>query len=147
LIAAACVNEAVKIGTYCSHPVENYMMYMGQTSIYTNTFQYEKNPVTYSLFNFQSSPGLLCLFWQNSQKDHIKKHEVTRLPSIVLHFSIYHIFNSLKEDPVFLLQNPTINSSDGLLYIPKPLHLEEAHHYKLELTFQYFQFVLYLIIF
>jgi len=31
IIAAACVNEAVKILTFCSESLNNYMMYMGTT--------------------------------------------------------------------------------------------------------------------
>lgn len=33
------------------------------------------------------------------------------------------------------LQNPSIESSKGLLYIPKPQSLEEKHRHKLDLTF------------
>jgi len=41
LIAAACSNEAFKIMTGCSKRIEDYMMFMGQTGIYTNTFPYQ----------------------------------------------------------------------------------------------------------
>merc|ERR1711933_572692 len=43
LISAALVGEAVKIQTYCGPVLSNYMMYMGQTGVYTHTFVYEKN--------------------------------------------------------------------------------------------------------
>jgi hypothetical protein len=33
------------------------------------------------------------------------------------------------------LQNPTIESSKGILYAPKPPSLEEKHRHKLDLTF------------
>jgi len=29
IIAASCVSEAIKIGTYCSKSLDNYMQYMG----------------------------------------------------------------------------------------------------------------------
>merc|ERR1719510_711778 len=42
LISAALVAEAIKISTYCGPVLNNYMMYMGQTGVYTHTFEYEK---------------------------------------------------------------------------------------------------------
>merc|ERR1711874_804915 len=42
LISAALVSEAIKISTYCGPVLNNYMMYMGQTGVYTHTFEYEK---------------------------------------------------------------------------------------------------------
>jgi ubiquitin-activating enzyme E1 C len=43
LVSAACVNEALKVATYCAKSMDNYMMYMGQAGIYASTFKYEKN--------------------------------------------------------------------------------------------------------
>jgi len=40
LVSAACVNEALKILMGCNNFMDNYMMYMGQTGVYTNTFIY-----------------------------------------------------------------------------------------------------------
>ena len=40
LVSAACVNEALKILMGCNNFMDNYMMYMGQTGVYTNTFVY-----------------------------------------------------------------------------------------------------------
>merc|ERR1711988_1596242 len=42
LISAALVSEALKVSTYCGPVLNNYMMYMGQTGVYTHTFPYEK---------------------------------------------------------------------------------------------------------
>ena len=42
LISAACVNEVVKVLSYASHSLNSYMMYMGSTGVYTNTFEYER---------------------------------------------------------------------------------------------------------
>jgi NEDD8-activating enzyme E1 len=42
LVSAACVNEAVKILSGCNFNMDNYMMYMGQTGVFTNTFVYER---------------------------------------------------------------------------------------------------------
>jgi len=44
LIAASCVNEALKLITQ-SHPsMENYYMYMGWTGIHSHTYKTEKHP-------------------------------------------------------------------------------------------------------
>ena len=42
IVAAACVNEVVKLLTFCSQTLNTYMMYMGSTSIYSHTFVYER---------------------------------------------------------------------------------------------------------
>jgi ubiquitin-activating enzyme E1 C len=46
LVSAACVNEAVKILSGCNFNMDNYMMYMGQTGVFTNTFVYEREEVS-----------------------------------------------------------------------------------------------------
>lgn len=43
LISAACTNEALKVATYCNYSVNNYYMFMGQTSVYTSTFPFDKD--------------------------------------------------------------------------------------------------------
>jgi len=40
LVSAACVTEALKILSGCNFHMNNYMMYMGQTGVFTNTFVY-----------------------------------------------------------------------------------------------------------
>ena len=42
LISAACVNEALKLLTGCNTYLVNYMQYMGQTGVFTHTFEYER---------------------------------------------------------------------------------------------------------
>ena len=44
LISAACVNEVTKVISFASHSLNSYMMYMGATGVYTNTFEYERKP-------------------------------------------------------------------------------------------------------
>lgn len=45
LISAACVTECFKLLSGCNHHLNNYMMYMGQTGVYTNTFEYNREDV------------------------------------------------------------------------------------------------------
>jgi len=44
IIAASCVNEAFKIATTCNPFLNNYMMYAGDHSVYTYTFEYQRKP-------------------------------------------------------------------------------------------------------
>ncbi|KAK4688751.1 NEDD8-activating enzyme E1, partial [Tremellales sp. Uapishka_1] len=44
IIAASCCNEAFKIATTCAPFLSNYMMYVGNDSVYTFTFEHEKRP-------------------------------------------------------------------------------------------------------
>lgn len=42
LVSAACVNEALKLATYCNNSVKGCMMYMGQTGVSGHTFEYDR---------------------------------------------------------------------------------------------------------
>ncbi|GFZ51385.1 NEDD8-activating enzyme E1 catalytic subunit [Saitozyma sp. JCM 24511] len=42
IIAASCCNEAFKIATTCAPFLSNYMMYVGNDSVYAYTFEYDK---------------------------------------------------------------------------------------------------------
>jgi ubiquitin-activating enzyme E1 C len=42
LISAACVNEALKVITWCSKSLDNYFMYMGHTGVYANTYRHDR---------------------------------------------------------------------------------------------------------
>lgn len=44
IIASACVLEALKFATTCAPFLNNYMMYTGNDSVYTYTFEHEKRP-------------------------------------------------------------------------------------------------------
>ena len=49
--------------------------------------------------------------------------------------TLQEFLNKIKVD--FRLTKPSVDSSDkGTLYIPHPPSLEQAHHFKLELTFR-----------
>ena len=42
IIAAACVNETVKLLSFCSQTLNTYMMYMGSAGVYSHTFVFEQ---------------------------------------------------------------------------------------------------------
>jgi ubiquitin-activating enzyme E1 C len=42
IVSAACVNETVKLLTFCSQTLNTYMMFMGKSGVYSHTFVYEK---------------------------------------------------------------------------------------------------------
>jgi len=42
LISAACVAEALKVTSFCSYSLDNWLMYMGQNGCYTNTYSVQK---------------------------------------------------------------------------------------------------------
>jgi len=44
IISASCATEVFKIITQSSSYLKNYMMYSGIDGVYTNTFNYDKNP-------------------------------------------------------------------------------------------------------
>lgn len=52
LVSAACVNEAIKVLSGCNFHMNNYMMYMGQTGVFTNTFVYEREEVNTQLNSY-----------------------------------------------------------------------------------------------
>ena len=103
IIAATCVNEAIKYITFCSQSLNSYMMYMGSEGIHTHTFAYEQKedcPVcTSTVRKVHASPTMLL-------KDLIQIH---------------------LKDSSLRLSSPSIVSGTGkTLYMPKPPMLEEA---------------------
>jgi hypothetical protein len=46
IISAACVTETIKILTNCNYVLDNYMQYLGQTSVHTNTYKTDQLPVS-----------------------------------------------------------------------------------------------------
>jgi len=44
LVSALCVNEAIKVLSWCSFGLNNYFMYMGQDGVYSRTWEYMLNP-------------------------------------------------------------------------------------------------------
>ena len=112
IISAACVTEALKVATYVSNPIDNYLMFIGQNGIHTVTLQVEKD-----------EDCLIC-----SQKP----------ISITLKntMKLKEFLQLLKDDARFRMSDPSIGGNSGPIYMPKPPVLEEKHRFKLELTFE-----------
>lgn len=102
IIAAACVNEAIKYITFCSQNLNSYMMYMGSEGVHCHTFAYE-----------QKDDCPVCT--STVQKMTISK--TTTLNELLQEF---------RAGPL-RLKSPSLVSSGGkTLYMQKPPALEKA---------------------
>eukprot|EP00590_Aulacoseira_subarctica_P005045 CAMPEP_0172431690 /NCGR_PEP_ID=MMETSP1064-20121228/59605_1 /TAXON_ID=202472 /ORGANISM="Aulacoseira subarctica , Strain CCAP 1002/5" /LENGTH=447 /DNA_ID=CAMNT_0013178549 /DNA_START=61 /DNA_END=1407 /DNA_ORIENTATION=- len=104
IIAAACVNEAVKILSFCSESLNNYMMYMGTTGLYNHTFVYERK---------EDCP--VCT--SSVQKITLPKS-----------FSLNQLIQMLIDGGAInlRLKQPSITTNKKTLYMQKPPSLEKA---------------------
>jgi len=103
LVSAVCVQEAVKLLTFCSQTLNTYMMYMGSTGVYTHTFIYEKK---------EDCP--VC-------SSAVRKMTVS--PSMTLN----ELLHTLREGDL-RLKSPSVTAADSgkTLYMQKPPALEKA---------------------
>ena len=101
IIAAACCNEAFKIATGCNPYLTNYMMYTGDDSIYTYTFEHEQKPD--------------CPVCGNLAKN------ITVNPNLTLQ----QFIETLSERPEAQLKKPTLRTESTSLYFQSPPSLEE----------------------
>jgi NEDD8-activating enzyme E1 len=101
IIAASCCNEALKIMTSCNPFLDNYMMYSGDDSVYTYTFQHEKKddcPVCGNLArNMDVNPNI----------------------------TLEDFITSLGERAEAQLKKPSITKEGASLYFQSPPALEE----------------------
>lgn len=112
IISAAVCAEALKISTYCGPMLETYMMYMGQTGVYTHTFLYEKKDDC-----MVCGGGLLAL---------------TRPPNSTLQ----ELLEALSNHPSYQFTRPSISGSCGVVFIQSPAPLRQQHEYKLTQSLQ-----------
>jgi ubiquitin-activating enzyme E1 C len=102
IIAAACVNEAVKFLTYCSQNLNSYMMYNGSEGVHSLTFAYQ-----------QKEDCPVCT-------STVKKISISRGSTL----------NELIQrlcDGSLRLKTPSLVSASGTtLYMQKPPALEQA---------------------
>ena len=105
IIAAACCNEAFKLATssvQCLGFENNYMMYSGNDSIYTYTFNHERKPD--------------CPVCSNQARPLEVDPEET----------LQELLDSLAVRPDAQLKKPTIRAENKSLYMRFPASLEEA---------------------
>ncbi|KAG5363741.1 NEDD8-activating enzyme E1 catalytic subunit [Yarrowia sp. B02] len=101
IIAASCCNEAFKVATTCVPFLNNYMMYSGDNSVYTYTFEHQKRP---------DCPvcGIQVM------KYVVKKGE-----------TLENLIERLREDPAVKVKNPSLRTASKSLYMAQPKELEE----------------------
>ncbi|KAF3082645.1 hypothetical protein TWF569_006616 [Orbilia oligospora] len=108
IVAASCCSEALKIATTASPYLDNYMMYTGDESVYTYTFQHEKKddcPVCGNL------PQALTVDPESTLEQLMEK---------------------LQERPETTLKKPSLRTSAKSLYLQAPKQLEEQTRPNLE---------------
>lgn len=101
IVSAACVNEALKVLTFCSQSLNTYMMYIGSESINSYTFIMEQK---------ETCP--VCT---------THTHKMTLSGNTTLNELLQQLC-----DGEFRLQAPSITSSTKTLYMRKPVALEAA---------------------
>ena len=100
LIAAACVNEAFKLLTFCSQTMNTYMMYMGAEGVYTTTYDNEKNPTC-----------IVCSDEADTKKINIQEDMTLR-----------DFIDMLCHEPRFQLKKPSIvGEESNVVYMQGPL--------------------------
>lgn len=102
IISAACVNEAVKYLTFCSHNLNSYMMYMGADGVHSHTFAYEQKP---------DCPVCTTTVQKISMKSQ---------------FTLNELLENLKGGSLRLSSPSLVSGSGTTLYMPKPPTLEKA---------------------
>jgi len=108
IIAASCCNEALKIASTAAPFLDNYMMYTGNDSVYTYTFQHEKKED--------------CPVCGNLPQNHTVNPEWT----------LEEFMERLGERPETTLKKPSLRTASKSLYLQAPKQLEEQTRPNLE---------------
>lgn len=114
VISAVCVNEALKLLTFCSQSVNNYYMYMGAQGLYSPTFTYERK-----------ANCLVC-----SDEAQVQTRTVDK------ETTLEEFMSQLGEDPAFQLKKPSLIAESTSLYMQKPPSLEQALRPNLKKTME-----------
>lgn len=112
IISAVCVNETVKLLTYCSQTLNNYYMYMGAEGLHSAVFNYECRED--------------CMVCGNAL--------MTLDRSFPASDTLQEFMQFLGEDPLLQLKNPSITTDSSTLYMRNPASLEAATRPNLEKT-------------
>jgi len=107
-----CVNEALKLITYASQTVNNYLMYIGNEGLYTPTFIYDKSD--------------LCIVCSDAAS--------TRTMNIDSSMKLKDFIILLSKEPSLQLIKPSIISEMNTIYMQKPPSLELILRTNLEKT-------------
>ncbi|KAK1768423.1 NEDD8-activating enzyme E1 catalytic subunit [Phialemonium atrogriseum] len=114
IIAASCCNEALKIASNCApslgYPNDNYMMYSGNDSIYTYTFEHEKKDD--------------CPVCGNLARD----------LEVDPRSTLQELIESMAIRPEAQLKKPSVRSESKTLYMQSPPSLEEKTRQNLDKT-------------
>ncbi|GAA6038951.1 hypothetical protein JCM8097_000590 [Rhodosporidiobolus ruineniae] len=110
IISAACCNEAFKIATSTNPYLNNYMMYTGNESIYTYTFEHQKKPE--------------CPVCGG------ERTTVTQPASS----SLQDLIDMLLEKQELQIRRPSLSLEGKSLYLQAPPQLEEATRPNLQKT-------------
>ena len=108
IVSAACVNECMKLLTFCSQSLNTYMMYMGATGVYSHTFVYERK--------------------ENCPVSGAAVRKIKVPPTKTLN----ELMQEMKDGDL-RLQSPSITTGSGTtLYMQKPPALEKATRVNLD---------------
>jgi len=100
IIAAACVNETVKLLTFCSQSIHTYMMYFGREGVHSHTFVTEKK---------EDCP-VCCI-----------ERRTMRVNSAI---TLNELLQMLK-DGDFRMKAPSVVGAENTLYMQNPPALEK----------------------
>lgn len=104
VIAAVCVNEALKLLTFCGQTVNNYYMYMGALGLYSPTFTYERK-----------DDCCVCC-----------DQATTRTMTVSAQSTLADLIARLQLEPSLQLKKPSIVGESTTLYMVRPPSLELA---------------------
>jgi ubiquitin-activating enzyme E1 C len=108
IVAAACVNEAIKYLSYGSQNLNSYMMYMGSQGVHSHTFNYQ-----------QKEDCPVCT-------STIHKMAISKT------MTLNELMQQLKDGPLRLSAPSLVSASGATLYMPKPPALERATRQNLD---------------
>jgi NEDD8-activating enzyme E1 len=101
IVAASCCNEAFKIATSTNPYLNNYMMYTGDDSVYTYTFEHQQKED--------------CPVCGNLAKDMVVDGKWT----------LQEFMEKLGERPEAQVKHPSVRTDEKSLYMRSPPQLEE----------------------